>query len=1590
MLILGVGSPHADGGDACAPPLGNQITCENSKPGNPPSEWDIDADGDPSIQGYATDISVNHGNTVNFKVKTDAAAYRIDIYRLGWYGGDGARKVATIVPSAQLPQTQPACLTDATTGLIDCGNWSVSASWNVPADAVSGVYLARPVRTDTGGASHIPFIVRDDGGHENVLYETSDTTWQAYNKYGGVSLYQGNPPIGRAYKVSYNRPFNTREDDAHSWLLGPEFSMLKFLEENGYDMAYTTGVDTARRGSELLNHKVFMTAGHDEYWSGDQRANVEAARDAGVNLAFFTGNDMFWKTRWEDSIDGSGNHFRTLVCYKESQANAKIDPSPEWTGNWRDPRFSPPSDGGRPENELTGQLFQVQFVAGPILVPAAEGKMRFWRNTSVAALQDGQTASLTDGTLGYEWDVVPDNGLRPPGLFYLSTTTMVGQDFDSGDTIPETHHLSLYRAPSGALVFGGGTVYWSYGLETDAYGRGTSDPRMQQAMVNLLADMGSQPGSLEAALAPAAESTDTTPPTTTITSPQPGVELVRGSPLTVTGTATDAGAGRVASVEVSLDGGVTWHPANGLANWTYTGTVGGLGSVNIESRAIDDSGNIENPPTSVTVNPGSCPCSIWSTSYTPATIDSGDNGANEVGLKFRSDVNGYISGVRFYKSSLNTGTHVAHLWTSSGTLLASATFTNETSNGWQSVNFATPVGVAAHATYVVSYSDPNGHFSLDRPYFTMAFDDTPLHALADRASGGNGLFGAAGTFPTSSYRGSNYWVDVLFVLNANDTTPPTVISSIPSDGDDRVPPSAQLRVNFSETMDASTVNSSRLQLRDGSGSLVPASVSYSAASNSATITPADPLADASTYTVTVRGGAGGVTDIGGNALASDYTLTFSTVTPGACPCTFWWSTTIPTNVDWGDTGRYELGVKFQSDTAGYILGIRFYKSGLNTGTHVAHLWNAAGTLLGTATYTNETASGWQKVSFQNPIPITANTTYVASYTDPNGHFSLTRPYFAHGLDNGPLHALVDGANGGNGVYGSPNNFPTSSALASNYWVDPVFNQRDTTPPVVLSVSPAADAPRVAVTSTAQAAFSKAMDASTLNQSTFVLADGNGGSVPGTVSYDAASRTATLTPVSPLTQGVRYTATVRSGASGVKDTSGNALARDYSWSFTTLSPTSCPCSLWSTTVVPATVDSGDASSYEVGMKFRSEVNGYVSGVRFYKSALNTGTHVAHLWTSSGMLLASATFTNETPTGWQEVTFASPVGITANTTYVVSYSDPRGHFATNRPYFTDGFDNTPLHALADVPSGGNGLFGPANSFPTQNYRGSNYWVDLVFVLTANDTTAPTVIATTPNNGDDRVPSSAQLRVNFSETMDASTVTSSSLQLRDSSGAVVPASVSYSSATNSATITPNNPLGNATTYVLNVRGGSGGATDIGGNPLAADYTVSFTTVVPGVCPCTFWWSTTVPDTVDSGASRQELGLKFQSDTAGYIRGVRFYKSALNTGVHVGRLWTSTGALLATATFVNETQSGWQQVNFAMPVAITPNTTYVVSYTAPNGHYSLSRPYFTNQYDNVPLHALASSTSGGNGLYGSINRFPTSSALDSNYWVDTVFAPW
>ncbi|MET3756217.1 VCBS repeat-containing protein, partial [Rhizobium binae] len=773
---------------AAAAAASNAIVLENQKQGNPESEWGIDGAGSTNIEGFATDISVDNGKTISFKINTNSTNYRIDIYRLGYYGGMGARKVATMQHTGL--QTQPSPLRNSSTGTVDAGNWAVSASWTVPDDAVSGVYIAKLVRQDgTFGENHIPFIVRDDASQSDIVFQTADETWQAYNGWGGANLYGGNGPAtgqgaGRAYAVSYNRPIATRGGvgtyaGPQDYLFGAEYAGIYWLEQNGYDVSYMSGVDADRYGSLLLNHKTYIDAGHDEYWSGQQRTNVEAARDAGVNLMFWSGNEVYWRTRWGNAYSADGTPYRTLITYKETWANSSIDPSNEWTGTFRDPRFSPPAiGGGNPENSLTGQLFKVDDVGNnlaSITVGYDDANLRFWRNTSVANLQPGQTATLTKNYLGYEWDEASDNGFDPAGLVKLSSTTLPVSTYllDYGNTTGNataTHNLTLYRAPSGALVFGAGTVYWTWGLSDNHDNQATpTDPRVQQAMVNLLADMGIQPGTLQSGLVAATASSDHTAPTSVITAP---ATATVGSAVTISGTATDAGGGVIAAVEVSTDNGASWHPATGDENWTYTWSPQTAGTYTIRSRAVDDNVNLETPSTGRTVTVSGPSYTSLFGAATPAVVNTNDTSAVELGVKFQTSVAGTVTGIRFYKGDLDTGTHTGSLWSSTGTRIATLTFTNESASGWQTAYFTSPVSLTAGQTYTASYHTNSGHYSTTTNYFTSNVTSGPLTAPAS----GNGVYryGSTSLFPTSTFQSTNYWVDVMFTTSASNTTPTAV------------------------------------------------------------------------------------------------------------------------------------------------------------------------------------------------------------------------------------------------------------------------------------------------------------------------------------------------------------------------------------------------------------------------------------------------------------------------------------------------------------------------------------------------------------------------------------------------------------------------------------------------------------------------------------------------------------------------------------------------------------------------------------------------------------------------------------------------
>ena len=1042
----------------------------------------------------------------------------------------------------------------------------------------------------------------------------------------------------------------------------------------------------------------------------------------GVNLAFFSGNESYWKTRWEPSIDGTNTSYRTLVCYKETADNAKTDPTSTWTGTWRDPRFSPPADGGRPENALSGTMFMVQTANDAMHDPRRRRQAPLLAQHSMATLAPGSTGTLPRASSATSGTPTSTTGLGRPvcSICRRRRSSEAEALKDYGSTVGPatvTQNMTEYRAASGALVFSAGTIDWSWGLDSTHDGVGpAASVDVQQATVNILADMGAQAGTLLLALKPAAQSTDTTPPVATITSPAAGANIGNGQVVTVTGSATDAGGGIVAAVEVSLDGGQSWHRASGTNTWSYTGSMGGTGTEPILARASDDSANLQATPTAVSVNVA-CPCSIFGLAQTPFTPSSGDPNSVEVGVKFTSQVAGWITGVRFFKGAGNSGTHIGHLWTASGQLLATATFTGETSTGWQQATFATPVPVTAATTYVASYFAPNGNYAGDNLGNDFASADEgldqgagagPLVALPDATSGGNGIYSYGGdAFPTATFGASNYWVDaVLATSPPADITPPVVTSVSPIDGATSVATSTTPTATFDEPVQGSTIS---FRLTGPGNAPVAGTTSYDSGQQTATFTPTSSLAPGTTYGAQVTGAA----DLAGNVQTVAKNWTFTTAVapppPGVCPCSLWNDQTVPVSITEPDSNAVELGVRFYADQDGVIGGVRFYKGPQNTGVHTGSLWSADGRLLATATFTGESSTGWQTVSFSSPVPVNAGTTYVASYHTTTGNYSMTPGLFTgHGVDAAPLHAGADlGPSAPNGVfaYGS-GGFPSGDGGGASYLVDVVYTPGpDLTPPTVVDTTPEPATTNVNTAGAVTAFMSEAIQPASVG----LTLTGPSGTVSGTASYAPATGAVTFSPSTALAAATTYTATLSSAL----DLAGNAMTAPYSWTFTTAGVGACPCTLFSSTQAPVTADASDARSVELGVQFTSDTDGWITGVRFFKSAANTGVHTGSLWTSSGTLLAKGTFSGESASGWQTLNFASPVAVTAGTAYVASYFAPNGHYAEDDGFFIAAYDSAPLHAPASLPGAGNGLFFyGADVFPSSSFFAANYWVDPVF--------------------------------------------------------------------------------------------------------------------------------------------------------------------------------------------------------------------------------------------------------------------------------------
>ena len=474
----------------------NPIVVENLRPGT--RAWQLERPATRrEIEGYGSATSVDRAGVIALYVNTASPSFDVEIFRMGWYQGLGARRVwaQSLLPGTaqRMPTMDPA------TGLVDC-QWinPVSITAENPDDRTdwpSGIYLAKLTESVARAQSYILFVGRDDLGHAGLLFQLSVTTYQAYNPWGGKSLYHwGSSDHKRASKVSFNRPFAANpQNPAAAFGVGAgefltnlqphpatypvsnagwDFNMVRWLERQGFDLSYCTNLDTHSSPALLRRHKAWLSVGHDEYWTREMRQHVEAARDGGVHLGFFTANCAYWQIRLEPSA-ATGTADRVMVCFKKAARDPWVagggDPS-RATDKWRSESVN------RPEDQLIGVMYAGDPVDANIVIKLP-GHWVF-ANTGLVAVAE------LPGLLGYEVDAV--HGRPPDALEILAESpwTALNDPGRSG-----VAHMTVYAAASGAMVVATGSIQWSWGLDDfNAPGLRSSrlNPAAQQITRNVL------------------------------------------------------------------------------------------------------------------------------------------------------------------------------------------------------------------------------------------------------------------------------------------------------------------------------------------------------------------------------------------------------------------------------------------------------------------------------------------------------------------------------------------------------------------------------------------------------------------------------------------------------------------------------------------------------------------------------------------------------------------------------------------------------------------------------------------------------------------------------------------------------------------------------------------------------------------------------------------------------------------------------------------------------------------------------------------------------------------------------------------------
>ena len=604
VQVIGSSSQILEISGAAAGTASNPIVIENALSGVADSTvgFSTIGSGTNGFYSYAKQFSRNVGESIGFAVD-GVNATNIAIHRIGHYGGLRWRLIETI---SNTPTNQPDTeILPNSAGARSAANWSTTATWNIPANAVSGLYVA--VVRDAGNVarSWIPFIVREDGRTADIVLRISDTTWgAAYNTFGtkaeplgGKSVYGEGKGADlfsinlRGVQMSYDRPIVSRGTAAGDNVVNHwdnhESALIDWVEKNGFDVKYISCYDLDQGLTAVGSAKVLACAGHDEYWSDGMLDNTEAFIAAGGHHVSMSANSQFWRIRWADSG-------RTFYCYKDTMdgptvlrsggGGTALDPV-SWTGTWRDTRWG----SRRPENLLLGATFRMNGIRDETMVVngAANQAKPFWRNTTVAS---GTNLSVSQ-IIGFEADSLnlPNAG----GVDLGSTSINIDGSYadDNGQTYNNNGTLNWgiachYPRPEAAsgLSIHFSTNQWMWGL-SDYHRRGSAvnNREMRQATYNLFTDLGAVAVTKESDL-----TTATPVALSTYGATRPSANGTSTATLIISGSATGVVRVTGASSQVlTITGNASGsHVATGSSSQSLAITGSATGTVRVTGSSV--------------------------------------------------------------------------------------------------------------------------------------------------------------------------------------------------------------------------------------------------------------------------------------------------------------------------------------------------------------------------------------------------------------------------------------------------------------------------------------------------------------------------------------------------------------------------------------------------------------------------------------------------------------------------------------------------------------------------------------------------------------------------------------------------------------------------------------------------------------------------------------------------------------------------------------------------------------------------------------------------------------------------------------------